>query len=154
MTTKRRKRTSSTVPAKGRMRDICDALWSLAVRTAWGWKCAICGRGNVEAHHLIPRGHTALRHVLKNGMALCSGCHQFCRNVSPHQNAAGFVSWLELHHPELAAWVFDNRRPQFDATVNVAYYCDVIRSLEPHVNGEDFVRIVGKKFSKWLTENA
>ena len=48
---KRRKRTNSKTPAKGRLRDCADQLWSLAVRDDWNNRCAVCGFGKCEAHH-------------------------------------------------------------------------------------------------------
>ena len=149
---KRRKRTTQNVPAKGRLRDLADKLWSWAVREDWGHKCARCRATNVEAHHLVPRQMEGTRYSIRNGMALCPRCHKFDREFSPHQNAAGFISWLESEHPELAEWYFENRRPEFSGTKNAAYYCDVIRSLRPFVEPEDFERIVGVRFADYLGE--
>ena len=145
-----RKRTNANVPAKGRLRDMADRLWSLAVRADWANKCAVCGARDCEAHHLVPRQHEATRYTLRNGIALCCHCHQFNRYSSPHQNSAGWIKWLEWHHPTLAEWYFDNCRPKFDGTKNAAHYIDVIRSLRQYVEPDDFERIVGVKFSRFL----
>ena len=150
---KRRKRTNANVPAKGRLRDLCDQLWSLAVRADWLNKCAVCGKGKCEAHHLIPRQHEATRYEIRNGIALCSHCHQFNKDLSPHQNAAGWMSWLFEHHPQLHDWMVENHRPVFDGTKNTPYYCGLLRYLRQYVEGEDFERICGIKFSRWLEEN-
>ena len=88
---RRRKRTSKNVPAKGRLKEIAAQLWSLAVRADWANKCAVCGYGKTEAHHLIPRQHEATRYNIRNGIALCASHHQFDKDVSPHQNAAGWL---------------------------------------------------------------
>jgi hypothetical protein len=147
-----RKRISKAIPAKGRLRDMADRLWSIAVRGDWGNKCAVCGAGKCEAHHLVPRQHEATRYELRNGVCLCAHCHQFDRDLSPHQNSAGWLEWLKWHHPTLADWYIENRRPQFDGTTNAAYFCDVIRRLGEYVEPDDFARIVGVKFSRYLLE--
>lgn len=150
---KRRRRTNSNVPAKGRLRDLADQLWSVAVRRQWKNRCAVCGSGKVEAHHLVPRQHEATRYdVEHNGISLCGHCHQFDRDLSPHQNAAGWMQWLGTHHRELLAWYVANPRPQFIGTKTPAYYCEQIKKLREHVPAEDFQRIVGKKFSAYLLE--
>ena len=86
-------------------------------------------------------------------MALCNTHHVWDADLSPHQNPAAFVSWLECEHPAIAEWMFDNCRPTFEGTTNVSYYCDVIRSLKEYVEPEDYERIVGIRFSRWLEEN-
>ena len=148
---KRRKRSNSNVPAKGRLREMADRLWSHAVREDWAWKCAVCGHRKVEAHHLVPRQHEATRYLLRNGIALCASHHQFDKSVSPHQNAAGWLEWLESAHTELAEWFKSNCRPEFHGTKNVEYYCGIIRGLRQYVAEDEFERIVGIKFSRWLT---
>ncbi len=151
---KRRQRTNSNVPAKGRLRDMADQLWSFAVRDDWGWKCAVCWAGKCEAHHLVPRQHETTRYSLRNGIALCSRHHQFDPDVSPHQNAAGWIDWLEREFPGLAAWYLKNKiPPEFEGTKNAAYYCEVIRDLRQYVDEETFRGICGQKFSEWLARN-
>lgn len=147
---KRRKRTNLKVPAKGRLRDMADQLWSVAVRADWAGKCAVCGKLNCESHHLIPRQHEETRYMLENGIALCPTHHQWDKDISPHQNAAGWVDWLELTYPEIGEWYFDHLRPRFDGVTNAAYYCEVICRLREYVEPEDFERIVGIRFSQHL----
>ena len=150
---KRRKRTNKNVPAKGRLRDMADRLWSYAVRDDWGWNCAVCGAGKVDAHHLVPRQFNATRYELKNGIALCSSCHQFDAEISPHQNAAGWLDWLQISHPDLWSWYCMNRRPEFDGTTNAAWYIANITRLREYLPENEFVAIVGIKFAAWLEEN-
>ena len=148
-----RKRTNSSVPAKGRLRELADKLWSLAVRNDWAHECAVCGHRKTEAHHLVPRQHNATRYELRNGIALCPHCHQFDKDISPHQNAAGWMQWLGTNYRDLLAWYVSNPRPKFDGTTNAAWYCDHIRRLRQYVEPEDFEKICGIKFSRWLEEN-
>ncbi len=151
-----RKRTNKNCPAKGRLRDMADRLWSLGVRGDWAHKCAVDGRGNCDAHHLIPRQHEATRYELRNGIALCSHCHQFSPDVSPHQNAAGWLAWLEMNQPELYQWYTETLggggHRAFDGTKTADYYCGVIRELQQYVEPDDYKRIVGVRFSRWLDE--
>lgn len=149
---RRRKRTNSNVPAKGRLRDMADRLWSLAVRSDWGHKCAVCSAKKCEAHHLVPRQFESTRYDLRNGIALCASCHKFNRNISPHQNAAGWMAWLYAHHLERAAWYRVNLQPIFKGTKNADHYCDVIQRLRQYVEPDDFERIVGVNFSRYLLD--
>ncbi len=153
-----RKRTNSNVPAKGRLRDMADRLWSRAVRGEWGNICTICrSTRSLNSHHLIPRQHEATRYDLRNGCCLCARCHQFDFAVSPHQNAAGWLHWLKLSQNGRYNWYVatmeDGTFRAFDGKKDAAYYCDVIRGLREHVEDEDFERIVGVRFSRWLEEN-
>ena len=155
---KRRKRTNKDVPAKGRLKDMADQLWSLAVKEDWANRCAICGRrGDLNSHHLIPRQHLTTRFDLRNGICLCRACHRFCPFRSPHQTTAGWTLWLKAHHPTIEAWCTETTATQeykrFDGATNAAYYCDQIRRLREYVEPEDFERIVGQRFSAWLEEN-
>ena len=150
---KQRKRTSKDVPAKGRLRDMADQLWSLAVRCDWNWKCAVCGYQQCEAHHVIPRQHEATRYELRNGIALCARHHQFDPVMSPHQHAIGWIKWLSAQYPNVLEWSEGHIWDKFDGTTNADYYCQEIRILKSYVSCEDYVRVVGVKFAKWLEEN-
>jgi hypothetical protein len=156
---KRRKRTNKAVPAKGRLQDIADRLWSLAVKNDWANLCAVCGRrdGKIDPHHVVPRQHFKHRYDLRNGIALCVHCHNFDPDVAPHKNAAAWLQWLEHYHPELHRWYVETTATQaykqFNGTINAAYYCGVIRGLRQYVDEDDYTRIVGQRFSRWLEEN-
>jgi len=151
---KRRKRTNANVPAKGRLKDMADRLWSISVRADWNWACAVCGKGPCDAHHLIPRTNQATRYDLQNGIALCSSHHQFCPDVSPHQNAAGWMQWLRHNQPLRHEWytetILSGEHRVFNGTTNAVYYCGVILSFREYVDEEQFQEIVGVKFSAWL----
>lgn len=149
---KRRKKSAGGLPAKGRLRDMADALWSLAVRSDWVNRCAVCGASPCEAHHMIPRQHEATRYDLRNGIALCASHHQFDRDLSPHQNAAGWINWLQTHCPDRAEWLFENCQPKFYGTKNAAYYCGVICELRQYVEPDEFERVVGVRFGQYLEE--
>ena len=151
---KRRKRVSREIPAKGRMRDMCDKLWSLAVRADWLNCCAVCGQvSGCEAHHLVPREHEATRYDLMNGISLCYRHHQADKDLSPHMNAAGWMDWLKTHHPERAQWYHENRRPTFEGTKNPQYYIDTLMRLRDYVEPFDFERVCCMEFTAYLLEN-
>lgn len=150
-----RTRTSINVPAKGRMRDMADRLWSIAVRDDWGGVCAVCGIAPCDAHHLIPRQNYATRYDLRNGIALCRRHHKFCPHVSPHQTSAGFMMWLEANYLESAVWLIatvSDGHYKRETQRNAAYFCGVLLALKEHVTPEDFERVCGVKFSRYLTE--
>ena len=154
---KTRKRTNANCPAKGRLKDMADALWSAASKIDWNHRCAICGkRDGLNSHHLAPRQHVTTRYDLRNAICLCCHCHQFSPDVSPHLNAAGFLLWLENHQPELHKWytelVADGSYRRFEGTTNAQFYMDTIRRLKQYVPDDDYVRIVGQKFSLWLED--
>lgn len=144
----RRKKTNRSIPAKGRLRDIADRLWSKAVSEDWAHKCAACGgQGKLNSHHLIPRQHTAMRFRLMNGMCLCVHCHQFCADISPHQNAAGFLHWFaSSEYEELYKWYIEQTETKAykraDIKTTQRYYCGIIQRLREYVSEDDYTRIL------------
>ncbi len=154
---KRRKRTNKNVPAKGRLQYFADRLWGKAVLADWNWTCAVCHKKATDPHHLIPRQHQATRYNLRNGIGLCTWDHAWNPDTAPHQNAAGWLLWFSQVYPELHQWytetVENGDHKRFKGTVNAAYYCNVIRGLKQYVEEEDFERIVGIRFSRWLEES-
>lgn len=153
---KRRKRTNANTPAKGRLREMADTLWSIAVRSDWNWKCAVCSGSPCDAHHLIPRANEATRYCLRNGISLCRRCHQFCPKISPHQNALGWLNWLKQHQELRHNWyvetVENGQHLQFRGTTNAPYFCGVILAFRQYVEPEQFQKIVGVAFLKHLIE--
>ena len=152
---KRRKRTNKKIPAKGRLRDMADQLWSKAVKHDWADKCAICDQGGVlHSHHIIGRTHQAVRYLLRNGIALCPEHHQFDKDVSPHSGDVGWNVWLENTHPELDEWARDTRENgrhrNFSGTTNAWYYMDMIESFREYVTEDEFSKIVGVNFGEYL----
>ena len=148
--TKRRKRTNKNIPAKGRLRDICDRLWSMAVRNDWANRCAICGSRKCEAHHLATRQLQATRYDLQNGISLCPKHHKFDAEFSPHQNAAGFLEWLRNHHPSRHVWLLENYRLKFHGKTNADYYLETALELRQYLEPVDYDRIVGIKLVEFL----
>lgn len=150
---KQRKRTSVAIPAKGRLRDFCDRLWSKAVLSDWNYRCAVCAKTATDAHHLVPRQCSALRYDLENGLALCQYCHIWNPAISPHQNAAAWMQFLSEELPSSYDWLVANHGRSFIGKKNAAYYCSVIRLLQPYVEEADCTAIVGVRFSTWLEDN-
>ena len=146
---------TSPVPKKKRLKEIADRLWSRAVKDDWNNMCAACGNvDGLNSHHLFPRHNQVMRHVIRNGICLCVHCHQFCRHISPHQNAAGWMRVMRTKWPMRHAWYVSaeesGEHRKFTGTTNAVYYCDVIRGLREYVEEDDFDRIVGIRFSAWL----
>ena len=139
------------LPKKRRLRELADKLWSKAVIADWGHKCAVCGRGdNLHAHHLTPRRHTATRYDLRNAVALCASHHIFDKDLSPHENAMGWVEWLKWHYPATHDWYQENAHPKFDGVTNEAFYVSHLQRLRQYVEPDDFERIVGVRFAAYL----
>jgi hypothetical protein len=63
---------------------------------------------------------------------------------------------LNQLQPELHRWYVlameQGTYREFHGKKDAAYFCDVIRGLREHVEDEDFERIVGVRFSRWLIE--
>ena len=149
---KQRKRTNKNVPAKGRLRDICDSLWGKSVLADWNHRCAICKGRATDPHHLVPRQHYATRYELSNGIGLCSRCHLWDPNYAPHQNAAGWLEWLDAHHVGLYEAYIADPRPEFTGTTNVAYFCELIPTFKQYICEHIYTNVVGVRFSAWLDE--
>ena len=135
------------------MSDIADRLWGKAVLAKWNYTCAICGKKATDPHHLVPRQFTATRYDVENGIGLCQHDHIWNPHLSPHQNPAAFLAWLNINQHELWIRYTSDPRPEFDGITNVAFYCETILRLRQHVDPAEFERIVGKKFSRYLIED-
>jgi len=133
---------------------MADRLWSQAIKVDWNYRCAVCGKTGTDAHHLIPRQFQATRYDLRNGVLLCNRDHIWNHDLAPHQNAVGWIEWLEREHWDIMCWCMKNIRPQFTGKTTAQYYCGVIRGLKQYVEESDYERIVGIRFSRWLEENA
>jgi 5-methylcytosine-specific restriction endonuclease McrA len=70
--TKRPARVRKTPRSK--LRKLADKLWSLIVRSAG--KCRLCGKTEgLQGAHGFSRRYLGTRWDLRNGWALCAGCH-------------------------------------------------------------------------------
>ena len=156
---KPRRRTNKDIPAKGRLRDFADTLWSRAIKLDWAGKCAICRKfGDCEAHHIIPREYEATRYDLQNGILLCATHHKFDPELSPHLNAFGWMHWLALWAPGRHDWAEDvienGFHKSFKGTKNAWHYIDIIQKLRHHLSEQDVNEIAVRdgyvKFLAWL----
>ena len=103
-----------------------DKEWSLKVRQVG--HCEICGSTDrrLHAHHIISRTRLRFRHNLKNGCCICSYCHAFDANISPHQDSYGaekFLKWLKSEQPDKWRWYEDNKEDKrpMDGTYKQKY---------------------------------
>ena len=154
---KPRKRTNASVPAKGRLREMADELWSLIVKHDWANRCAICGSTvSLNSHHLFPRRHQTLRFDLRNGICLCGHCHVLCPKMSPHLNGLEFKNWLSLNHPNVSDWAQEqiDTGYEFTGTLTPWHYIDELQRLRRFAEPDDFERICGVKFSRYLEEQS
>ena len=84
---------------------------------------------------------------------MCAHCHQFSKDISPHQNAAGWLKWLKDNQPDRHDWLSLNLRPEFTGTTNTIYYCDLICGFREYFEAEEFERLVGIRFNRYLLED-
>jgi len=88
-----------------------DTMWSLVIRQVG--RCEWCGAAgikgkngsyrNLDAHHIISRGHTSYRHLVENGVCLCKRCHKFAPHAA-HNDRTGFLNWLREKRPGQWKW--------------------------------------------------
>ena len=91
--------------------------WKKKADKAWGEyihsndSCLICDDSSkkLEAHHLVSRAVTHLRHDPENGILLCSWHHKFDPGCSPHAGPIGFSEWLKENYPNKHEYVLTNR---------------------------------------------
>jgi ribosomal protein S14 len=92
-------------------RNKADKAWKEEVHKVG--HCEICGRKTgLNAHHLIARTRLRFRHDLSNGILLCSRCHNFDSNVSPHVDSFSgerFLEWLRINRPGQYEWYQENK---------------------------------------------
>ncbi len=100
--------------------------WSTVIRQVG--KCEMCGRKgikgetqgwkNLDAHHLIPKGSSVEYCLdLSNGICLCTHCHQWHKQLSPHQNIEGFEDWLFLNRSGQWVWYEENYPRDTEKTI-------------------------------------
>ena len=87
-----------------------DSLWGIIIH----WKYPICAvgqdcSGRLESHHLISRANTATRHLIENGIGLCSKHHKFCNKLSAHGAPLAFAEWLQKTYPDQWSWCSENK---------------------------------------------
>ena len=89
-----------------RFREAAIDIWSVQVREEADGKCVICGKTNVNAHHLISKAsHPHLALEKNNGLCLCEDHHLFNREIAGH----GSTHVCD----NLTDWLFDHKRPQW-----------------------------------------
>lgn len=113
-TLKQRKAKPNSKYWKGK----ADTEWSKQIRAVG--KCEHCSRAtSLNAHHIINRTRLRYRHDLSNGVCLCSGCHLFDSEISPHIDSYSgekFLAWLKSERPGQFQWYEehkdDKRQPE------------------------------------------
>ena len=67
------------------------------------------------------------------------------------------MCWLSTHQPELYEWyittVANGAHRTFEGKVNATYLCGVIREYKQYVPADEYEKIIGVKFARFLTEN-
>jgi hypothetical protein len=95
--------------------DKLDKAWSFKIRQAWDFHCAIGGvcKGNLNAHHIIPRENRKFRHDENNGICLCWLHHKRSLEISPHRNAFMFFKWMMKYHADQLNYLLEKSTNDF-----------------------------------------
>lgn len=94
-------------PKRLTLRRKADKLWSQLIMNKG--RCEVCGKDkNLNPHHVVGKRNLALRHDLRNGVCLCSGCHTL-KVKSAHQDSMWFIEWFRLNRPADYGHVWDNK---------------------------------------------
>ncbi len=107
-------------------KDKADDIRSIEIRAVGS--CEYCGRvGLLNAHHIISRTRLRFRFDLSNGIALCSRCHLFDSDISPHADSFGgerFLEWLKTERPGQYQWFQENKhdKRQPEKTYQESFY--------------------------------
>jgi len=96
-----------------------DEQWALQIKTVGACEVNSSHVGRLNAHHIISRTRLRYRHDLSNGVCLCTQCHSFNADISPHQDSYGaerFLAWLKKDRPGQFQWYeehkHDKRQPE------------------------------------------
>lgn len=85
-------------PSRTTLKRKADKIWSEIILSKGA--CEICGsKRYLNPHHIEGRRNLTLRHDLRNGACLCSGCHTMRVN-SAHQSPLWFQDWMMKNRRE------------------------------------------------------
>lgn len=73
-----------------------DKKWSRAVLERDGKVCQKCGKFGDNPHHVVLKRYLAVKHLLDNGLTLCSNCHV----PDAHAYPALFEAWFKREFPD------------------------------------------------------
>jgi hypothetical protein len=114
-----------------------DQLWRTMI-TKVGC-CAYCGATeHLEAHHLISRSNSSMRHDVDCGLCLCRYHHLYCPHISPHRNQQTFEQWLKESLPQKYRWLQEYSQLEYQLTAN---YKEAFLRLSHHHRGVIFLVI-------------
>ena len=130
--TRLRRRKKPMTALEKRKRNGRSPYWRIRADKLWGRlihrgnHCAVHNgdcKGKMEAHHVISRRISILRHSINNGILLCSYHHKYSLRLSPHQGQVGFTAWMIENRPEQWTWAqehkWDMGRPDYKAACMV-----------------------------------
>jgi ribosomal protein S14 len=109
-----------------------DKAWSVVVRTRARWRCEVCGKqeGVLHAHHIVSRGRHALRHDIRNGVALCYVDH-FCLAHGDVVKQQIWRAWLVHHRGADLKYVIDHAED--DGKTTIPQKRDKLAELEAQI---------------------
>lgn len=89
-----------------------DQIWAEITRKSCNG-CAVCGRLNAQAHHLLSKGaYPQYRHAIEDGLPLCYMHHtaHIPNEISAHGTPIAFMEWLKENYFDKWTWVQEARR--------------------------------------------
>jgi len=115
------------------LKDLCDKLWSDAVKIRDGGKCVISGkRDNLNSHHLIGRSNYRFRWDIMNGVTLSPDHHTLGRKISAHGSTDvtdRFAEWMKKYKPKRWAWFQKHRDDKQQIKVDIYMLLETSRRL-------------------------
>jgi hypothetical protein len=114
--------TKDAYRPKGRFwRARSDFLWGAIIHELFKERCALEPQNSREvegvgvcspkkdAHHLITREASSLRHCIENGILLCSLHHMNSVVCSAHGSPFAFANWMQESRSDQYEWVLSHR---------------------------------------------
>ena len=119
---KGRKKLAPT-PRK-KVKKECDTLWSKCVRLRDS-KCRWCEKNDTRhAHHIFSRRYMATRHLMKNGLGLCGGCHMAMHEFPERARDEFYIKKMPDKYLEL------KKSAKFGAKITLADLEETLEILE------------------------
>ncbi len=117
--------------------ELCDNLWSEAVKLKAGNVCVISGdRDSLNAHHLIGRKNYKFRWDIDNGVCLGAYRHRLADDMVAHGSTAAtqkFAGWMWGHRTLQWAVMLKNMDDHEQIKVDVYFLLETANRLEAEI---------------------
>lgn len=117
--------------------ELCDELWSEAVKLKAGNVCVISKKpGTLNSHHLIGRLNYKFRWDIDNGVCLGAYRHTLANNLAAHGSTDAtlrFRYWMMNHQRSQWIQFQDNMDDHETIKVDVYYLLETAKRLEAEI---------------------